>query len=140
MPSPVAKGLTDQAPSTITEKFVYLHSDVVQLPRRTRMRKVHTKRTNEQAPGHHIQMDFEFLTPISKRGEKIRRFSYIAIDETAHVRALQFCEQHNQANGQGLTDYIVGKFPFRIKEIRAARNGPQDCHSRPLDFVAASRR
>ena len=71
MPSPFAKGLTDQAPSKITEKFVYLHSGVVQLRRGTRMRKVYTKRTNEQAPGHHIQMDSGFLTLIGKRGEKV---------------------------------------------------------------------
>ena len=45
------------------------------------MRKVHTKRYNKQVPGHHIQMDVKFLTFIGKRGEKIRRFQYTAIDE-----------------------------------------------------------
>ena len=44
------------------------------------MRKVHTKRYNKQVPGHHIQMDVKFLTFAGKRGEKIRRFQYTAIE------------------------------------------------------------
>ena len=47
---------------------------VGRLPRGTRLRKVHTKRYNKQVPGHHIQMDVNFLTFIGKRSEKIRRF------------------------------------------------------------------
>ena len=53
---------------------------VSRLPRGTRMRKVHTKRYNKQVPGHHIQMDVKFLTFKGKRGEKVRRFQYTAID------------------------------------------------------------
>src|SRR6056297_1680872 len=51
------------------------------LPRGTRMRKVHTKRYQKQVPGHHIQMDVKFLTFIDKKGRKIRRFQYTAIDD-----------------------------------------------------------
>jgi transposase-like protein len=58
------------------------------LPRGTRLRKVHTKRYNKQVPGHHIQMDVKFLTFIGKKGEKIRRFQYTAIDDATRVRAL----------------------------------------------------
>ena len=88
------------------------------LPRGTRMRKVHTKRYNKQVPGHHIQMDVKFLTFIGKRGEKIRRFQYTAIDDATRVRALKVYDKHTQANAIDFVDHIIEKFPFRIKEIR----------------------
>lgn len=67
---------------------------VGRLPRGTRMRKVHTKRYNKQVPGHHIQMDVKFLTFIGKRGEKVRRFQYTAIDDATRVRALKVYDKH----------------------------------------------
>lgn len=88
------------------------------LPRGTRMRKVHTKRYNKQVPGHHIQMDVKFLTFIGKRGEKIRRFQYTAIDDATRVRALKVYDKHTQANAIDFVDHIMEKFPFRIREIR----------------------
>ena len=62
------------------------------LPRGTRVRKIHTKRTAKQVPGHHIQMDVKFLTLKGKRGQMIRRFQYTAIDDATRVRALKICE------------------------------------------------
>jgi len=91
---------------------------VGRLPRGTRMRKVHTKRYNKQVPGHHIQMDVKFLTFIGKRGEKIRRFQYTAIDDATRVRARKIYDKHTQANAIDFVDHIIEKFPFRIKEIR----------------------
>lgn len=82
------------------------------------MRKVHTKRYNKQVPGHHIQMDVKYLTFIGKRGEKIRRFQYTAIDDATRVRALKIYDKHTQANANDFVDHIIGRFPFRIKEIR----------------------
>ena len=46
------------------------------LSRGIRLRKVHTKRYNKQVPGHHIQMDVNFLTFIRQKEEKIRRSIY----------------------------------------------------------------
>ena len=66
------------------------------LPRGTRMRKVHTKHYQKQVPGHHMQMDVKFLTFIGKKGEKIRRFQYTAIDDATRVRALKVYEKHTQ--------------------------------------------
>ena len=88
------------------------------LPRGTRLRKVHTKRYNKQVPGHHIQMDVKFLTFIGKKGEKIRRFQYTAIDDATRVRALKVYQKHTQANAIDFVDHIIDKFPFRIREIR----------------------
>lgn len=91
---------------------------VSRLPRGTRMRKVHTKRYNKQVPGHHIQMDVKFLTFKGKRGEKVRRFQYTAIDDATRVRALKVYEKHTQANAIDFVNHIIEKVPFRIREIR----------------------
>ncbi len=88
------------------------------LPRGTRMRKVHTKRYNKQVPGHHIQMDVKFLTFAGKRGQKVKRYQYTAIDDATRVRALTIYERHTQANAIDFVDYVIEKFPFRIREIR----------------------
>ena len=63
-------------------------------------------------------MDVKFLTFTGKRGEKIRRFQYTAIDDATRVRALKVYDKHTQANAIDFVDHIIEKFPFRIKEIR----------------------
>ena len=113
---------------------IFKRNGLNRLPRGTRLRKVHTKRYNKQVPGHHIQMDVKFLTFIGKKGEKIRRFQYTAIDDATRVRALKVYKKHTQANAIDFVDHIIDKFPFRIREIRtdnvlcweaAARNSQQ---------------
>ena len=91
---------------------------VSRLPRGTRVRKVHTIRYSKQVAGHHIQMDVKFLTFADKRGEKVRRFQYTAIDDATRVRALKIYDKHTQTNAIDFVDHVIEKFPFRIKEIR----------------------
>ncbi len=91
---------------------------VSRLPRGTRVRKVHTIRYSKQVPGHHIQMDVKFLTFADKRGEKVRRFQYTAIDDATRVRALKIYDKHTQTNAIDFVDHVIEKFPFHIKEIR----------------------
>ena len=88
------------------------------LPRGTRLRKVHTKRYNKQVPGHHIQMDVKFLTFRGKQGQKVKRYQFTAIDDATRVRALKIYQRHTQASAIDFVDYVIDKFPFRIKEIR----------------------
>lgn len=88
------------------------------LPRGTRMRKIHTTRYNKQVPGHQIQVDVKFLTFIGKKGENIRRYQYTAIDDATRIRALKVYTRHTQANAIDFVDYVISKFPFRIREIR----------------------
>lgn len=88
------------------------------LPRGTRVRKVHTKRYSKQIPGHHIQMDVKFLTFQGKKGAKIKRYQFTAIDDATRVRAMKIYNRHTQASAIDFVDYVVDKFPFRIREIR----------------------
>ena len=69
-------------------------------------------------PGHHIQVDVKFLTFKGKRGEKVRRFQFTAIDDATRVRALKIYEKHTQASAIDFIDHIIEKFPFRICEVR----------------------
>jgi transposase InsO family protein len=91
---------------------------VGRLLRGTRMHKIQTERVNKQVPGHNIQMDVKFLIFIGKRGEKIRRFQYTAIDDATRVRALKVYDKHTQANAIDFVDHIIDKFPFHVREIR----------------------
>jgi transposase len=59
------------------------------LPRGTRVRKIHTKRYEQQVPGHQIQVDVKFLTFQGKDGKPIKRYQYTAIDDATRVRALK---------------------------------------------------
>ena len=82
------------------------------------MRKVQTKRYNKRAPGHHIQMDFKFLTFNGKSGKKVRRFQYTAINDATRIRALKVYQRHTQANAIDFVEHVIGTFPFRIREIQ----------------------
>ncbi|CNB15778.1 transposase-like protein [Yersinia ruckeri] len=65
-----------------------------------------------------MQVDVKFLFFNSPNGQRIKRFQYTAIDDATRIRALKIYERHNQANVIDFIDYVVNKFPFRIKTIR----------------------
>ncbi len=88
------------------------------LPRGTRVRKIHTKRYEQQVPGHQIQVDVKFLTFQRNDGKVVRRFQYTAIDDATRIRALKIYERHTQANAIAFIDHVITKFPFRIREVR----------------------
>jgi len=63
-------------------------------------------------------MDVKFLTFKGKAGQKVRRFPFTAIDDATRVRALKVYEKHTQVSAMDFVDYVIEKFPFRIREIR----------------------
>jgi len=72
----------------------------------------------KQTPGHHVQMDVKFLNFTNKEKRKIKRYQYTAIDDATRIRALKVYQKHNQENAIDFLDYVIKKFPFRIKMIR----------------------
>jgi len=94
---------------------------VNRLPRNVGLRKIHTKRYQKQVPGHQIQVDVKFLKFIDKSKRAVKRYQYTAIDDATRVRALKIYARHNQKNACNFIDYIIEKFPFRIREIRTDR-------------------
>jgi len=91
------------------------------LPHRVGRRAVHTHRYEKQVPGHHVQVDVKFLTLQRKQGAPVRRYQYPAIDDATRVRALKVYRRHTQANAIAFINYVVEKFPFRIRTIRTDR-------------------
>jgi transposase InsO family protein len=94
---------------------------VNRLPRNVGLRKIHTKRYQKQVPGHQIQVDVKFLKFIDKSKRAVKRYQYTAIDDATRVRALKIYARHNQKNACDFIDYIIERFPFRIREIRTDR-------------------
>ena len=69
---------------TISDAGVYRilkRHGLSRLPGGTRVRKVHTKRYQQQVPGHQIQVDVKFLKFESKDGKPVKRYQYTAIDD-----------------------------------------------------------
>jgi len=88
------------------------------LPRNTKTRAIQTHRYQKQISGHHAQMDVKFLSPLTFKGKKIRRFQYTTIDDATRIRALKIYHKHTQQNAIDFVDYVPSKFPFRIQTIR----------------------
>lgn len=54
-------------------------------------------------------------------GKFIKRYQYTAIDDSTKIRDLQIYTKQNQVNAIEFANYVVKKFPFRIKSIRTGR-------------------
>ena len=76
------------------------------------------KRYEKKTLGHHIRVDVKFLFFKDEHGKRIKRFQYTAIDDATRVRELKVSEKHNQACAIDFINYVVDRFPFRIKMIR----------------------
>ena len=76
------------------------------------------RRYEKTTPGHHVQVDVKFLIFRDKRGRRLKRYQYTAIDDATRIRAIKVYDRHTQANAIRFLDYVVERFPFRIKYIR----------------------
>jgi transposase InsO family protein len=97
---------------------VLIRNGLNRLPRNTKTRTIQTHRDVKQVPGHHVQMDLKFLTPLTPKVRKIRRFQYTAIDDATRIRALKIHNKHTKQNAIDFVDYVLSKFLFRIQTIR----------------------
>jgi transposase InsO family protein len=84
-------------------------------------RSLHSKRYNKSTPGHHVQMDVKVVVLKDSSNHSVKRFQYTAVDDATRIRALQIYTLHNQANAIEFVNYVMNKFPFRIKSIRTDR-------------------
>ena len=98
---------------------VLVRNKLNRLPENIKIRSRNKFKSYEKkVPGHHVQIDVKFLFFKDKDGNRIKRFQYTAIDDCTRVRALKIYEKHTQANSIRFLNYVVDKFPFRIKMIR----------------------
>ena len=78
-------------------------------------------RYEKDVPGHHVQVDVKFLSLVATGGRRVRRFQYTAIDDATRVRALRIYPAHNQRTAIEFIDYVLERFPFRVRQIRTDR-------------------
>ena len=76
------------------------------------------KHYEKRMPRHHVQVDVKFVFFRDVQGNRIKRFQYTAIDDATRIRALKIYVKHTQASAIELINYVVKRFPFRIKTIR----------------------
>ena len=67
--------------SSVTVYRICRQHGLRRLPNRLGRHVVHTHRYEKQVPGHHVQVDVKFLTLTRKKGARVRRYQYTAIDE-----------------------------------------------------------
>ena len=92
------------------------------LPGHRRSRAIPSfRRYEKQVPGHQVQVDVKFLSLPRPQGGTVRRYQYTAIDDATRIRALKVYRRHNQDAAIDFINYVLERFPFRIKQIRTDR-------------------
>jgi transposase InsO family protein len=94
---------------------------VERLHKKAARRSLHSKRYSKNTPGHHVQVDVKVVLLKDTEGNLVKRFQYTAIDDATRIRALQILGLQNQVNAIEFVNYVIEKFPFRIKTIRTDR-------------------
>lgn len=74
------------------------------------------KRYEKPQPGHQVQVDVKFITPIGAAGKKYYQFT--AIDDCTRLRVLRIYPRCNQNTAIQFLDYLLAKLPFRVEKIQ----------------------
>jgi transposase InsO family protein len=74
------------------------------------------KRYEKPLPGHQVQIDVKFITPI--KGSRKRYYQFTAIDDCTRLRILRIYDRINQKNAIRFADYVLEKLPFRVESIQ----------------------
>jgi hypothetical protein len=93
------------------------------LPRNAKRRTITTHRYEKQVPGHHIQVDVKFLSLKDRKGKKIRRFQYTAIDDATRIRAIKIFGKHNQATAIKFIFEPTMAMNFKLASTGMSRTG-----------------
>lgn len=79
------------------------------------------KRYEKPQPGHRVQMDVKFITPIGAAGRKFYQFT--AIDDCTRLRVLKIYPRCNQKTAIQFLDYLLARLPFRVEVIQTDNGG-----------------
>ncbi len=83
------------------------------------------KRYEKPQPGHQVQVDVKFITPIGAAGKKYHQFT--AIDNCTRLRVLRIYPRCNQKTAIQFLDYLLARLPFPVDSIQTdngASSGP----------------
>ncbi|MDH3260346.1 MAG: DDE-type integrase/transposase/recombinase [Acidimicrobiia bacterium] len=79
------------------------------------------KRYEKPQPGHAVQVDVKFITPIGGAGKRFYQFT--AIDDCTRPRVLRIYPRCNQKTAIQFLDYLLAKLPFRVDVIQTDNGG-----------------
>lgn len=79
------------------------------------------KRYEKPQPGHRVQVDVKFITPIGAGGKKFYQFT--AIDDCTRLRVLKAYPKCNQKTAIQFLDYLLARLPFRVEVIQTDNGG-----------------
>jgi len=79
------------------------------------------KRYEKQQPGHAVQVDVKFITPVGGAGKRFYQFT--AIDDCTRLRVLRIYPKCNQKTAIQFLDYLLEKLPFRVDAIQTDNGG-----------------
>jgi len=74
------------------------------------------KRYEKPQPGHRVQVDVKFITPIGAQGKRFYQFT--AIDDCTRIRILRVYPRCNQKTALQFLDYFLARLPFRVEVIQ----------------------
>jgi transposase InsO family protein len=99
--------------------------DMNRLPasQRYKRHKDRWKRYEKALPGHRIQIDVKFVTPISGPKKK-KYYQFTAIDDCTRLRILRIYDKCNQKTSIQFLDHVLSKLPFKV-EIVQTDNGAE---------------
>lgn len=79
------------------------------------------KRYEKPQPGHAVQVDVKFTTPVGGAGKRFYQFT--AIDDCTRLRVLRIYPKCNQKTAIQFLDYLLAKLPFRVEVIQTDNGG-----------------
>lgn len=74
------------------------------------------QRYEKPQPGHRVQVDVKFITPIGAQGKRFYQFT--AIDDCTRIRILRVYPRCNQKTALQFLDYFLARLPFRVEVIQ----------------------
>ena len=75
------------------------------------------KRYEKQQPGHRVQIDVKFISPL-KGARKRKYYQFTAIDDCTRLRVLRIYDRLNQKSAIQFVDYVIERLPFLVQEIQ----------------------
>jgi transposase InsO family protein len=92
--------------------------DMNRLPASQRYRR-HTdrwKRYEKPLPGHRVQIDVKFISPI--KGVRKKHYQFTAIDDCTRIRVLRIYDRLDQKRAIQFVDYVLERLPFKVEVIQ----------------------
>ena len=92
--------------------------DMSRLPSSQRYRRHQDrwKRYEKPEPGHRVQIDVKFISPLP--GTRRKYYQFTAIDDCTRLRVLRIYDRLNQKTAIQFLDYVLAKLPFRVERIQ----------------------